>query len=453
MKLLPFRILCTQFVLYVVIALSGCGGGGGGSSPPSPSVSSNLPSTAFDDETIVMTVTARNFGSGEITYNATSNSLSIEQGNSGNQFVIRGYDSEVGNHTISFSASDTSGKSATLNSTIRIDAVVEGWWQTTSLSLDGAYAGDIAANIFISREGRVYLDGYTDGYWDEKCFGSGSISVTTFSFEVWCASFPDGYTVTDENYRLTGDIEVDEAFASGEYSLYSTSGGLMGTLDVEMQRFDLYELLGLSAPSDAQGVFVGDSYANYDELIAIDSVGRISPLEPGGKCDVEGSVAQVDVKRRQGNTYISRGIFDARPLSQRGCINADGNVFTGNRDILSGEGILFFMSGIVWGWTADDDKLFILMSDSANSYGGIPSVLPYYRVCTASGDATEFAYAYGFSGVCSGQSNGAGEKSPGAMSLQKLPEKSPAVMFLQNHSKTPRDISPNAQPHPNRQAQ
>ena len=114
MKLSPFRILRTHFVMYMVIALSGCGGGGG-SSPPSPSISSNLPSTAFDDETIAITVTARNFGSGEITYNATSNSLSIEQGNSSNQFVIRGYDSELGNHTISFSASDTSGKSATLN--------------------------------------------------------------------------------------------------------------------------------------------------------------------------------------------------------------------------------------------------------------------------------------------------------------------------------------------------
>ena len=120
------KILAIYFTL-IVIALAGCSGGGG-SSPPSPSLSSNLPSTAFDDETIVVTVTARNFGSDETTYNATSNSLSIDQGNSNNQFVIRGVNSAPGNHTITFSASDTSGKSATLNSTIRIDAVAAGDW-------------------------------------------------------------------------------------------------------------------------------------------------------------------------------------------------------------------------------------------------------------------------------------------------------------------------------------
>ena len=453
MKLSPCRILCTQFVLYMVVALSGCGGGGGGSSPPSPSVSSNLPSAAFDDETIVVTVTARNFGSGDITYNATSNSLSIEQGNSSNQFVIRGYDSELGNHTISFSASDPSGKSATLNSTIRIDAVVTGFWQTQSLSLDGISTDDISASIVVSREGRVYLEAYTYGYWDEKCFGSGSISVTTLSFEVWCANFPDGYQVTDENYRLAGEIEVDGDYARGEYSLYGASGGLLGTVDAQLERLDLYGISGLLAPSDAKGVYLGNSDANYDELIAIDNDGRISPVEPGGTCDVEGSVAQVDIDLIEGNTYISRGIYDARPLSQRGCIDPNGNALTGNRDILSGEGILLFISGIYWGWTPDDDKLFIFMSDSVNSYGGIPSFHEYWRVCTASGDATEFAYAYGFYGVCSSQSNGAGEKSPAAMSLQKLPEKSPAAMFIQKHSKTLPDISPNVQPHPNRQAQ
>ncbi len=403
MKPLPFRILCTQFVLYMVIALSGCGGGGG-SSPPSPSVSSNLPSAAFDDETIVITVTARNFGSGEITYNATSNSLSIEQGNSGNQFVIRGYDSELGNHTISFSASDPSGKSATLNSTIRIDAVVTGIWFITSLSSDELITDGITSSAFINREGRIYLSASTYELLDQKCFGSGSVSVTTFSFEVWCARAQNGYVVTDENYRLTGQLEVDGAYASGEYSQYSSSGALEGTIDVdEMIRFDFYDLFGLTAPADAKGVYLGNSGANYDELIAIDSVGRISPVEPGGICDVEGSVAQVDIDFIEGNTYISRGVFDARPLSQRGCINPDGNFSTGNRDILSGEGIVTFLPGPLFNFDVDDDRLGFGLSDSSNSYGGIPSFLVYTRVCTASGDVTGFGEFYGLGGYCSGQ--------------------------------------------------
>lgn len=402
MKSAAQRIAFSYFAFYMVIALAACSGGGG-SSPPSPSLSSNLPSTAFDDETLVVTVTARNFGSGNTTYNATSNSLFIEQGDSDNQFVITGINSVPGNHTISFSASDTSGKSATLNSSIRIDAVVTGWWETTSLSIDGIYADDVAANIWVSREGRVYLESYTDGYWDEKCFGSSSISLKTLSFEVWCANAPDGYQVTDENYRLTGELEVDGAFASGEYSLYTSSGGLEGTVDVEMQRFDLYELVGQTAPSDAKGVYVGWGDANRSELIAVDSAGRVSPVEPGGICDVEGSVAEVGIDLIEGNEYVDRGIFDARPLSQRGCIDPYGNAFTGNRDILSGEGFLLFFPGVVYGWTGDDDWLFFIMSDSVNSYGGIPSVLAYTRVCSASGEATPYATYNGLSGFCSDQ--------------------------------------------------
>ncbi len=394
------KILAIYFTL-IVIALAGCSGGGG-SSPPSPSLSSNLPSTAFDDETIVVTVTARNFGSDGTTYNATSNSLSIEQGNSNNQFVIRGYDSEVGNHTISFSASDTSGKSATLNSTIRIDTVATGWWSTTSLSISGISADYKYATIFVSREGRIYLEGFTDGYWDEKCFGSSSISVTTLSFEMWCAYSP-GDQVTDENYRLSGQLELAEYYASGEYSIYNSSGGLDARVDVEMERFDLYELAGLTGPLDAKGVYVGYADANWFELIAVDSVGRISPVEPGGTCDVEGSVAQVDIDFIQGNTYISRGVFDARPLSQRGCLDPYGNYWTGNRDILSGEGALLLYPAGFFGYDWDDELLYIVISESSNSYGGIPSGLPYVRVCTASGYATPYAYFYGLSGYCSGQ--------------------------------------------------
>lgn len=402
MKSAANRIAPTYFAFYMMIALAACSGGGG-SSPPSPSLSSNLPSTAFDDETIVITLTARNFESGEKTYNATSNTLSIEQGNSSNQFVITGETSVPGNHTISFSASDTSGKSATLNSSIRIDAVVTGFWQTTSLSLDGIYVDDVTASILVSREGRVYLESYTYGYWDEKCFGSSSISVKTLSFEVWCASAPDGYQVTDENYSLTGELEVDGPLASGEYSLYSASGGLEGTVDVEMERTDWYDLVGQTAPLDATGIYAGIRDANWSELIAVDSAGRVSPVDPDGICDVEGSVAQVDIALIEGNEYSSRGIFDASSLSQRGCINPYGNFFTGNRDILSGEGTLMFFPGILYGWAWDDEVLFFAMSDSADSYGGIPSGLLYARVCSASGEATPYATYNGLSGFCSGQ--------------------------------------------------
>lgn len=390
-------------LVLILSVLQGCGGGGGGSSPPSPSLSSNLPSSAFDDETVVVTVTARNFGSGGITYNATSNSLSIEQGNSNNQFVIRGVNSVPGNHTITFSASDTSGKSATLNSSIRINVVATGYWVTTSLSIDGVAVYDVRAGALVTREGRVYLESFTNEVWDEKCFGSSSTSEATFTFEVWCAGAPDGYQVTDENYRVTGELEIDRSIALGTYSVYESSGALLGTVDVDMERVDRYQDVDQPAPTTPRGVYAGVVEANLFEIITVDSSGDIAPNPIGGNCDVDGSVASVNINLDEGNDYVSRGIFDVKPISQTGCVASSGNFFTGNRDIVAGEGILQFYPGAWYGYPPEDELLFVELSDSVSSYGGIPSSLVYFRVCSASGDATPFANFYGFADQCSGQ--------------------------------------------------
>ena len=387
----------------LLIGLAGCGGGGGGSTPPSPSLSSNMPASAFDDETIVVTVTARNFGSGGITYNATSNSLSIQQGNADNQFVITGVSSVPGNHTISFSASDTSGKSATLNSSIRINVVATGWWSTTSLSVDGVAVDDVSAEGLVTREGRVYLGSSTNGIWGEKCLGSSSTSAATLTFEVWCAGAPDGYQVTDENYRITGELEINRSIALGTYSVYESSGALLGTVDVDMERRDPYQEVGQPAPTSPRGVYVGIEEANILELITVDSSGDIAPNVPGGNCDVDGSVASVNINLDEGNDYVSRGIFDVMPISQTGCVNPSGNLSTGNRDIVAGEGILQFIPGAWYGLPREDEVLLIQLSDSVSSYGGIPSSLLYFRVCSASGDATPFADFWGFADQCSGQ--------------------------------------------------
>lgn len=389
-------------LILILTLLQGCSGGGGGSAPPSPSLSSNLPSSVYDDETVVVTLTARNFGAGEKTYNASSNTLTVTQGNSNNQFIITGKASAPGNHTISFSASDTSGNSATLNSSIRVDAVPTGLWLTTSLSIGGVVADDVSAAALVTREGRVYLESYTYDLLDEKCFGSSSINAKTLAVEVWCASAPDGYQVTDENYSLTGELEIDGALAFGTYSVYESSGGLLGTIDVEMERFDPYEIVGLPAPTDAEGVYVGVDEGNLFELIDIDSLGNITPVNQGGICDIDGTVGTVDIELNEGNDYVSRGIFDAVPISQRGCVGS-GNFWTGNRDILSGEGTLNFFPGAIYGFPSDDEVLFIALSDSSNSYGGIPSFLAYFRICSASGDPTSFGNSYGFAGQCSEQ--------------------------------------------------
>ena len=284
-------------VPILLFVLHGCGGGGGGgSSAPTPSLSTNLPSSAFQDERVVITVNARNFGAGEITYNATSNSLGIEQGSAANQFVITDADSP-GNQTITFSASSTSGSSATLNSTIRIDVVPTGYWEVTSIN--GQDAASVGAYLYsvVTRNGRVFSGASTDQgdgtFVYEKCMGSHSISGSNLSFESWCVDTVDGVMVDEENYRLTGDVTLDVGgFGSGTYSAYDITCAEVFSVPIELQRFDSYINLGLSAPQSATGVYWGPTDGTSLE---IDNVGNITTTVPGtGGCVVQGSAPRPD---------------------------------------------------------------------------------------------------------------------------------------------------------------
>lgn len=389
------------------ILLASCGGGGS-SSTPSPSLSSNLPSSAFDDETVVVTVTARNFGVEATTYTATSNSLPIQQGDADNQFVITDSASVPGNHTITFSASDTSGKSATLRASIRIDVVATGIWQITSVSVDGIVDEDTRAEATVSRGGRIYLVAGTDRELDEKCFGSNATTGKILTFEIWCADTDDGYQVDEEGYRITGELEIDGEIASGEYTLYASSGGLLGVANVDMERINfyqlLYQVLGIvqEAPTSATGAYfyVGPSGGSSGEFITVDSSGNVTPYLPGGSCEIDGYVAPVDIALKEEDEYVSTGILDATPISQTGCRSNDGNFPTGNRDIAAGEGIISFIPGVAYGFQPQDEVLWIYLSDSANSYGGVASELPFLRVCSADGSVTPFGVMFGFAEIC-----------------------------------------------------
>ena len=56
---------------------------------------------------------------------------------------------------------------------------------------------------------------------------------------------------------------------------------------------------------------------------------------------------------------------------------------------------------------------------------GYSKYIPYFRVCTASGDPTPFSDAFGFSGACSGQSNAAQGNSFSWHELTKPPKTLP----------------------------
>jgi hypothetical protein len=409
------RVMKLKHVVIPILlfVLHGCGGGGGGggSSTPVPSLTTNLPSSAFDDETIVINVSTRNFGTGDKTYNATSNTLTIAEGNADNQFVIDGIYSDPGNHTINFSASDSSGASASLSASIRIDVVPTGVWEVTSLIVDGQSFSDSYMFSTITRGGRVFSYAATlqdDGsYVYEKCLGTQSTSVSNLTFEAWCGDSVDGFQVDEQNYRITGDLNLAGDLASGTYSVYESNGAYLGQADVQLQRFNTHSDQGLTAPQSAAGVFIGAgsswvaaSEANAGVILSIDAAGNITSNSSDGSCVIEGSVAPVNVELNEGNDFVRRGIFDGVPLSQFGCFEA-GNFGSGNRNISSGEGILELFPGIYNGGAIDDEELWIYMSESTNSYTGIPSVQIFLRACTASGNPTSYAIFSGRTGLCS----------------------------------------------------
>lgn len=403
--LLKHRSRLIFISLSLIAACGGGGGGGGGSNTPSPSLTTNLPSSAFDDETVVITVSARNFGTGDKTYNATSNSLTIEQGSTDNQFLITGISSTPGNHTITFSASDTSGTNASLNSSIRIDAVPTGFWSVTSIIVGGdSFIDESLMFSTISRGGRIFSYARTlqeDGsYVYEKCFGSQSVSARNLTFEAWCGDSIDRLYVDEENYRISGDVVITNDFASGTYAVYESSGALLGQANVELERQNLHSDLGLTAAKNPAGVYVGSggwwsgaSNANVGGTLTVNNLGNITSSPSDVGCVIEGASATSNVELDEGNDFVRRGVFDGVPLSQLGCFN-EGNFGSGNRDILAGEGILELYPLAYEGFGLDDEELWIYMTDSANSYSGIPSVHIYYRVCTADGTPTTLGQAW-----------------------------------------------------------
>ena len=380
-------ISAVTLALYLV----GCGGGGGSSSPPTPSLTTNLPSSAFEDESIVVTVTAKNFGADQITYSANSNTLFIEQGASTNQFVLRGVDTEVGNHTISFSASDTSGRNATSNASIRIDVVPTGYWEMTSASVGEQEIADLFITTTVSREGLISVRSSFDGeVFNEKCFGSGSSSAATFTFEAWCVESFDGSTVRDEDwqgYRIAGEVLITGRSATGTYTLFNPSGGQESVLNIELDAEYSDRFLFSEAPTNPKGIYVG-LFSDGLEFFEIDGSGLITTPDPQGVCEIGGSIVPIDSQLKSSAAYRDIAIYDVANFSQIGCVEPNRNFITGNRNIAAGVGHFFLVRGEVFGGGPLDEGLDIRASDSSTSYKGIPTRMVLFRVCSPGGETT-----------------------------------------------------------------
>ena len=156
--------------------------------------------------------------------------------------------------------------------------------------------------------------------------------------------------MTDENYRLTGEIDLGGSVASE--SIHYSSSVVSGTVDVEMERPIFMYFMGcrrLTVPR----LYANAYQSGFGELITIDSSGNLSPVEVGGNCDVDGTVAPVDIDVLVDSGYVNRGVLTPDHYLKEGVLSTETS--TGNRDIIGGEGILEFLPGAVYGFPPNDE--------------------------------------------------------------------------------------------------
>ena len=377
--------------VFAVFVMTGCGGGGGGSAPPSPRIAVDLVPNALDDENVSVSISTQNFDSSPITYNATSSTIFISPGTSPNSFVILGEDSNPGRHTITFSASQASGASATLNRTIEIRAVPTGAYTLRNVSVDGQSIPGLSADVYVTRSGVIAMRTFTDGEFTEKCFGRGTTTEITFSFELWCALAEDTFNVDEQDYRIAGELQIYDNNLEGSFSLYNSAGGIDYTASVLFERFDFYANVGLLPP--AAPSLAGDYYGLYGyntgQALRVDSTGTLLTLN-SDSCEISGSIRTPVENVVETSAYVERGIFDLDAFSQTSCNSSLGDFQTGNRDFSGGQGVTFTVPGPYWGGAVSDELLVIQANQSLSSPSGVPSELIYLKICDLQGVLTPF---------------------------------------------------------------
>lgn len=395
------RLKTSPYLLLLSLTLSACGGGGGGSQPLSPSLRNDLPASAYDDETIIITLTASNLGAGPLTYEASSSSLSIEPADTSNSFAIYGDASVVGTHAVRFSVTDAAGTTVTASETIRIDTVPTGLYFVSDIGIGGIVVDGLDVEASVTRNGTMALTIYNDGVYDEKCFGAGNVNETSLAFEVWCALTDDGAFVTDKGYRIAGDLNLGSTLVSGTWSIYEPSGELIGTAEASGERFSAYELTGLTAPSSMAGVFLGATLANEGQIIVVDTSGNLETRDAGiNNCQLTGKATSYQIADAPRDDYEDRAVFGLESISQTGCRVSGTDFQTGNRDLAAGVGLSYALPGVLFGADASDEVLFLKFSDSTNSFSDTPVDHYFYRVCSATNQPTNFALFTGLDAQC-----------------------------------------------------
>lgn len=268
-------------ILAVLALLQACGGGGGGSSaPPSPSVSiSGNAGTYWQDDAVNIQFSASNMDLATVSYTVAgslgNNNFTVDSQTGSFKDVADDY-IEAGDYSLTVTATDGQGKTASRSFQFTVDLVATGVLDVCDPSFGcGNSIRDIT--FFTTRDGKVGISGlWLDlsqyqgfdglnyygafGFRALTCFGSAEIDGEVLDGNANCGGYlpivdaSDPQTPTDFVEISRVDFEVNSS-GQGNVEFYNEGGELVDSwLDAANQELENYE--GWPTNSDISGQYV-----------------------------------------------------------------------------------------------------------------------------------------------------------------------------------------------------
>ena len=219
------------FVFAVLSGLVACGGGGS-SAPPQPSVTvTGNAGEYWQDQPVDIRFSTSNMDASSVSYSVTGAYTPgdfILDSSSGTFKAVDGIYTDAGNYSLTVTATDGSGKSASRSFQFDIDAVLTGFY-TVEEPFPSTGALRRVMFVDLSRDGGAYTEilFFTDGGSRDNafaCFGEAIPSGADFTATLQCeGAFPTSLGSTG---ILTGVGEIGEAFETVDVDRVSFSGNI-----------------------------------------------------------------------------------------------------------------------------------------------------------------------------------------------------------------------------------
>ena len=241
-------------IALVATCLTACGGGGGGSSapPPQPSVTvSGNAGTYWQDDTISISFSVRNMDTSTVSYAVTGslgNNNFVVDSSAGTFRTVDDDWTESGSYSLTVTATDGGGKTASRAFQFTVDTVMTGYYEVCDPIQGCVEEGGRSVFIEATRDG-IFSAGFWnyDGTdWDSSdltvhaftCYGSLSVDGVSVNGSASCdgkyPQTPYSYQNSFTDYREVDRIEITTDLSQGlegALSFYDPTGALIETWD------------------------------------------------------------------------------------------------------------------------------------------------------------------------------------------------------------------------------